>query len=129
MHAGAPMKHAPVSSIRYSPAAPDGPGAAEAITHWEGMGAGAAGEYRIELTGACFIGAPACIANCDGSTTEPILNVDDFTCFINEFAAAQGLTHEEQMASYANCDGSTLAPVLNVDDFTCFINLFAAGCR
>jgi hypothetical protein len=26
-------------------------------------------------------------ANCDGSTSAPILNVDDFTCFINEFAA------------------------------------------
>lgn len=27
-----------------------------------------------------------CYANCDGSTTPPILNIDDFTCFINRFA-------------------------------------------
>lgn len=61
----------------------------------------------------------ACYANCDGSTQEPILNVDDFTCFINRFAAND---------PWANCDGSTQEPILNVDDFTCFINAFAQGC-
>jgi hypothetical protein len=71
---------------------------------------------------------PACYANCDGSSTEPVLNVDDFTCFINEYASAQSLPHEQQVSSYANCDSSTTAPALNVDDFTCFINRFAAGC-
>jgi hypothetical protein len=71
---------------------------------------------------------PVCYANCDGSTTAPILNVEDFTCFINEFAAAQGLPHEQQLTHYANCDQSTTAPVLNVEDFTCFINAFAQGC-
>jgi hypothetical protein len=69
-----------------------------------------------------------CYANCDGSTTPPILNVDDFTCFINEYATAQLLPHEQQVSAYANCDGSTIAPALNVDDFTCFINRFAQGC-
>jgi 6-phosphogluconolactonase (cycloisomerase 2 family) len=69
-----------------------------------------------------------CYPNCDGSTVEPILNVDDFTCFISEFSAAQALPHEQQLTAYANCDGSTIAPVLNVDDFTCFITRFSAGC-
>lgn len=69
-----------------------------------------------------------CYANCDSSTVEPILNVDDFVCFVNEFAAAQSLPPEQQIAHYANCDGSTTAPVLNIDDFTCFINAFAEGC-
>jgi hypothetical protein len=72
---------------------------------------------------------PPCYANCDGSTTPPILNVEDFTCFINEFAAASQLPHEQQLTHYANCDQSTTAPVLNVEDFTCFINKFAQGCR
>src|SRR5690606_39193184 len=72
---------------------------------------------------------PPCYANCDGSTIEPLLNVDDFTCFINEYAAAQSLPHEQQVEHYANCDGSTVGPALNVDDFTCFINEYAAGCR
>ena len=63
--------------------------------------------------------AAACYANCDGSTTAPVLNVLDFTCFLNRFAAGDG---------YANCDGSTTAPTLNVLDFTCFLNRFAAGC-
>jgi len=60
-----------------------------------------------------------CYANCDGSTTSPILNVNDFSCFINRYAGGD---------SYANCDGSTVAPVLNVNDFLCFQTRFAAGC-
>ena len=73
------------------------------------------------MTGSCFAqeGAASCYANCDHSTTQPCLNVLDFTCFLNAFAAA---------ATYANCDNSTTAPVLNVLDFTCFLNRFAAGC-
>jgi hypothetical protein len=61
----------------------------------------------------------ACYANCDGSTTPPILNVQDFSCFLNAFAAGD---------TYANCDLSTTAPILNVQDFSCFLNAFAAGC-
>ena len=61
----------------------------------------------------------ACYANCDGSSAIPLLNVNDFTCFLNRFAAGE---------AYANCDGSTAPPVLNVNDFTCFLNEYAAGC-
>jgi probable HAF family extracellular repeat protein len=61
----------------------------------------------------------ACYANCDASTAPPILNANDFQCFINAFAAG---------ASYANCDGSTAPPILNANDFQCFLNAFAAGC-
>lgn len=61
----------------------------------------------------------ACYANCDRGTALPILNVNDFTCFLNKYAAGD---------PGANCDGSTLPPVLNVNDFACFLNLYAAGC-
>jgi hypothetical protein len=74
-------------------------------------------------------GGTSCYANCDQSTTPPILNVEDFTCFINEFASAQALPHAQQLPHYANCDQSTTVPILNVEDFTCFINRFAQGCR
>jgi agmatine/peptidylarginine deiminase len=77
---------------------------------------------------ANFTIGSACWANCDESTVAPVLNVDDFICFVNEFAAASALAHEEQVGHYANCDGSTVAPVLNVDDFICFISAFSAGC-
>jgi probable HAF family extracellular repeat protein len=70
--------------------------------------------WRVDL-GA----APPCYANCDGSTAAPILNVNDFTCFMNRYAGGD---------PYANCDGSTVVPVLNVNDFTCFMNKYAAGC-
>jgi outer membrane protein assembly factor BamB len=68
--------------------------------------------YRTVRTGACY-------ANCDESTAEPVLNVADFTCFLQKFAAGD---------TYANCDQSTTAPVLNVGDFTCFLQSFATGC-
>jgi hypothetical protein len=61
----------------------------------------------------------SCYPNCDASTAAPILNVGDFTCFLQRFAAAD---------AYANCDRSTAPPVLNVGDFTCFLQRFAAGC-
>jgi hypothetical protein len=83
---------------------------------------------RIIERSICPAGEP-CYANCDGSTVAPILNVEDFTCFINKFSEGVMLPHEQQLTHYANCDQSTAAPVLNVEDFTCFINKFAAGCR
>ncbi|MBL9030507.1 MAG: hypothetical protein JNM80_02200 [Phycisphaerae bacterium] len=69
---------------------------------------------------AAWAGCPAtCYANCDASTAPPVLNVADFVCFLNHFAAED---------SRANCDASTAPPVLNVADFVCFLNAFAAGC-
>ena len=58
-------------------------------------------------------------ANCDGSQEPPVLNVADFSCFLQRFAAG---------AAYANCDGSTTPPTINVADFTCFPQQFAVGC-
>jgi trimeric autotransporter adhesin len=69
-----------------------------------------------------------CYANCDGSDVEPVLNVEDFICFVSEFAQGLILPHEQQVDHYANCDGSSAVPVLNVDDFLCFMGAFAAGC-
>jgi hypothetical protein len=71
------------------------------------------------LTFVTGTSTPTCYANCDGSTVPPILNVGDFSCFLNAFAGGD---------SYANCDGSTTPPILNVGDFSCFLNAFAAGC-
>jgi hypothetical protein len=65
------------------------------------------------------ISGTQCLANCDGSTAIPFLNVADFGCFLSRFAAGD---------SYANCDQSTAPPVLNVADFGCFLSKFAAGC-
>jgi hypothetical protein len=62
---------------------------------------------------------PGCFANCDQSTTPPILNILDFVCFLNRFGDGD---------TRANCDGSTTEPLLNVLDFSCFLNRFSAGC-
>jgi hypothetical protein len=62
---------------------------------------------------------PVCYANCDGSGAAPILNIADFGCFLQKYAAAD---------PYANCDASVTPPVLNVADFTCFLQKFGAGC-
>jgi hypothetical protein len=58
-------------------------------------------------------------AGSDGSSSSPVLNVNDFICFQAKFAAGD---------PYANCDGSTAPPVLNVNDFICFQQSLAAGC-
>jgi glucose/arabinose dehydrogenase len=91
------------------------------ITWVSSFGEDAAGELYIvsHLGGAVYKMVPKCYANCDGSTVAPVLNVDDFSCFINRYALQD---------CWANCDGSTVEPILNVDDFTCFINAFALGC-
>jgi len=76
----------------------------------------------FELGGGFWYGAipnATCYANCDQSTNTPILNVNDYVCFNNRFAAGD---------SYANCDQSTNVPLLNVNDYVCFNNRFAAGC-
>src|SRR4051812_2583884 len=56
---------------------------------------------------------------CYGSTPAPVLNVADFTCFLQKFAGG---------AAWANCDHSPASPSLNVADFPCFPQRFAAGC-
>ena len=61
----------------------------------------------------------ACYANCDQSTSNPLLTANDFQCFLNEYAAG---------TSYANCDGSTNVPALTANDFQCFLNAYAGGC-
>jgi hypothetical protein len=69
--------------------------------------------------GAFEYQTPGCYANCDGSTTLPLLTVNDFVCFQSRFAAGD---------PWANCDGSTTPPILNVADMVCFQSRFAAGC-
>jgi hypothetical protein len=64
-------------------------------------------------------GSPHCTANCDGSSTAPILTANDFSCFLTAYAG--GLCA-------ANCDESTAPPLLNANDFTCFLNRFVQGC-
>ena len=89
--------------------------------------AGAAGGQALSNIAQVrvFCGSSGCpgpcgYANCDGSLIVPVLNVNDFACFLNKFAAGD---------PYANCDASTTPPVLNVNDFGCFLSKFAAGCQ
>jgi hypothetical protein len=97
--------------------APDGPGAANPIGGWDGAPDFAA-DYTIVLNGTCYIGG-SCYANCDNSSAPPILNANDFQCFLNKFATQDPT---------ANCDNSTTPPTLNANDFQCFLNAYAAGC-
>jgi hypothetical protein len=69
-----------------------------------------------------------CRANCDHSKARPLLNANDFQCFLNEFDKALGLPVKEQIRSYANFDRSQAEPVLNINDFIAFMSAYAAGC-
>jgi hypothetical protein len=82
------------------------------------------GVYDAQSYDTAFVlygsrGTSTCYPNCDDSTAPPILNANDFQCFLNKYAAND---------TYANCDGSTNPPILNANDFQCFLNKFAAGC-
>lgn len=77
------------------------------------------GYLRFSSGTATLTRVDVCPANCDGSTTAPVLNVNDFVCFLNKFSAGD---------PSANCDCSTSEPVLNVNDFSCFTNKYAGGC-
>jgi hypothetical protein len=78
------------------------------------------GAVRDGDTWTSTCAAVSCYANCDASTQPPVLNVQDFSCFLTRYAAND---------PYANCDHSTTAPTLNVGDFTCFLQAYAAGCN
>ncbi len=77
------------------------------------------GVIQSGINGVQLIRLADCTANCDNSSTLPLLTANDFQCFLNKFAAGD---------PYANCDGSTAAPLLTANDFQCFLNKFAAGC-
>jgi len=78
------------------------------------------GNTGLDDSDGDFIIAATCYANCDGSTTAPVLNIADFVCFQTRFADGD---------TYANCDGSTQPPILTVNDFICYQGRFAAGCE
>jgi len=92
----------------------DGTGPALMVGGWFQSAGTTASRYLAK-----WVGCTPCYPNCDASTIPPVLNVQDFGCFIARFASGQG---------YANCDRSTVPPVLNVQDFICFLARFAAGC-
>jgi probable HAF family extracellular repeat protein len=78
-----------------------------------GYGQGGGGMYKSFVLRP--LAAP-CYANCDASTSSPVLNVNDFVCFQSRFAAGE---------PYADCDQNG---TLNVNDFVCFQGRFAGGC-
>jgi hypothetical protein len=79
---------------------------------------GTGGAPAVDM-GAYEFQGTSCYANCDGSTVAPVLNIADYVCFTQRFAAGDQL---------ANCDNSTAPPILNIGDFVCFSQRFAAGC-
>jgi hypothetical protein len=101
------------------------PGATSTTLRFSPVSAADAGDYDCVVGNGCAsvtsqtAHLAVCYANCDCSAVSPVLNVNDFQCFVNKFAAGD---------AYANCDGSTAPPILNVNDFQCFVNAFAAGC-
>jgi len=81
-----------------------------------GDGLFGAGGGTLRQSGVLWVGCPNCYANCDLSDRAPTLNVSDFICFINKFAARD---------PYANCTGDA---VIDIADFSCFLSKFAQGC-
>jgi sugar lactone lactonase YvrE len=73
-----------------------------------------------DIRGIAFSGEAPCYPDCDTSTGRGVLDIFDFLCFQNRYAAG---------SPYAcDCDTSTGAGVCDIFDFLCFQNEFAAGC-
>ena len=56
------------------------PGMASVLPSGEFLAVGAGQYHALAIRKPCY-------ANCDQSTIPPVLNVNDFTCFINQYAA------------------------------------------
>lgn len=118
---------------------PAGRGACVTITGGTGGVTGrnvALGSVEVSLALATGANAQTTIsvnlgfnANCDGSTTVPVLNALDFSCFLQQYQLASQLAPAQQVGAYANCDGSTVLPALNALDFACFLNNYRSGCQ
>jgi hypothetical protein len=96
-----------------------GPTGACCIVSWQGYGCHIT--YQMHCAGTFHPGGDCsrcCYANCDESTAPPVLNVADFSCFLQRYAAGD---------PYANCDPGA-PPPLNVADFVCFLFRYAQGC-
>jgi hypothetical protein len=59
-----------------------------------------------------------CFANCDGSTTAPVLTANDFQCFLDAKAAC---------SLAADCNGNGLV-CPDPGDYICFMTAYASGC-
>jgi hypothetical protein len=78
----------------------------------------AGGTYRF--VSRVFTPDIKCYADCDQTTGNGVLDIFDFLCFGNAFAAGD---------PYAcDCDVSTGLGVCDIFDFLCFGNFFSAGC-
>lgn len=97
------------------------PGMGVNVTSISSFGEDLDGElYIVSLGGRIFkIERRGCYADCDQSTGVGVLDVFDYICFGNKFAAGD---------PYADCDCSTGLGVLDVFDFLCFGNKFVVGC-
>ncbi len=91
--------------------APDGPGAASIISSWD---AGVTGglNYRLNLTGTCFVGG-GCAADFNG---DEVVDFFDYLDFVQAFAA------NDPSADF-NQD-----QVIDFFDYLDFVQAFAAGC-
>ncbi len=85
-----------------------------------------AGNYACLVTNDCGSATSdaaqlgvRCYANCDGSTTPPVLNVLDIACFMNRYAAGD---------PWADCNPGSSGPAPRAVDFLCFLDHFRAGC-
>jgi trimeric autotransporter adhesin len=107
----------PVWSL--SPFDADGPGHRPASLYIGGEFS-ATGWVATQNIGAWTACTTPCHADCDSSTGQGVLDILDFLCFQNRFAAGSAYACE--------CDTSSGPGVCDVFDFLCYQNEFAAGC-
>lgn len=99
---------------------PDGPGAANPWVDFVLGGTPVSGPYRIQLTGACFVGGDPC--SCDGDLNgDGVIDIADLALILASFgSSAPGIPTP---CADINGDG-----VVDIADLALFLALFGSSC-
>jgi hypothetical protein len=99
---------------------PDGPGAANAWVNFVVGGPSVTGTYRIQLTGACFVGGSPC--SCDGDLNgDGVVDIADLALILASFGSSAPSIPTP--CADINGDG-----VVDIADLALFLALFGSSC-
>ena len=106
--------------------APDGPGATAALASWIDFGA-ASGNYRIQLTGACWIGQNLCPADMDdGSgtgTPDGAVTIEDLLYFLAMYEGGDIRADLDDGSGTGTHDQA-----VTIEDLLFFLTHYEGGC-
>lgn len=105
---------------------PDGPGASLPVSRWESIAA-TGGNYRISLTGVCFLEPDACVADVDNGsgtgTPDGGVTIDDLLYYLSIFEAGNASADVDDGTMTGTSDGG-----VTIEDLLYYLFRYEAGC-